>query len=131
MKDIAEIEHVQRKVTKCIRGYRHLSYTGRLRLLNLPTLKTRRQYFDMLECYKIVRGTVRSECRAVISLSENRTRGYHCKVTSLLPTARLNIRKHYFTERILTQWNSLPAEIVQLPSYNQFKNALRKHLNIN
>ena len=53
-----EVEHVQRKVTKCIRGFSDLSYPERLRQLNLPTLQTRRQYFDMLECYKIVHGMV-------------------------------------------------------------------------
>jgi len=130
LKDIAEVERVQRKVTKCIRGFSHLSYPERLRQLNLPTLQTRRQYFDMLECYKIVHGLVRSECHEVLALSENRTRGYHCKLTTLLPTARLNVRTHYFTERVLSKWNALPADVVQQPTYSQFKCSLRKHLEI-
>jgi len=130
LKDIAEVERVQRKVTKCIRGFSHLSYPERLRQLNLPTLQTRRQYFDMLECYKIVHGLVRSECHEVLALSENRTRGYHCKLTTLLPTARLNVRTHYFTERVLSKWNALPADVVQQSTYSQFKCSLRKHLEI-
>jgi len=131
VKDIADVKNVQRKVTKSIRGLSHLTYADRLRQLNLPTLETRRQYFDLLECFKIVHGTVRSECSTAISLSENRTRGYQSKVTSLIPTARSNVRKHFFAERVLTQWNSLPNEIVQLTSYRHFKSALRIHLSVN
>ena len=83
----------------------------------------------MLECYKIIHGIVRSECHDVLALSENRTRGYHCKLTNLLPTARLNVRTHYFTERV-SKWNALPAEVVQQLTYSQFKCSLRKHLAI-
>ena len=72
-KDIAEVENVQRKVTKSITGLSHLSYADRLRELNLPTLEIHRKNFDTLECFKIVHGTVRSECSTAISLSENRT----------------------------------------------------------
>ena len=129
-KDIAEVEHVQRKVTKCIRGLSHLSYAERLRQLNLPTLQTRRQYFDMLECYKVVHGLVRSECQTVVALSESRTRGFHCKLTSTLPHARLNVRKHFFLERALSQWNALPVEITQQQSFSLFKCALRNHFGV-
>ena len=53
-KDIAEVERVQRKVTKCISGLNHLPYEERLKSLDLPKLDTRRSYFDLLECYKII-----------------------------------------------------------------------------
>jgi ribonuclease P/MRP protein subunit RPP40 len=129
-KDIAEVEHVQRKVTKCIRGISHLSYDERLRSLDLPKLETRRLYFDMLECFKIVHNLTRSECQSVISLSELRTRGYHCRLKSALPPARTEIRKHFFLERALSQWNALPVEVVQQQTYSSFKLSLRKHLSV-
>lgn len=127
-KDIDEVERVQRKVTKCIRGISHLSYEERIRSLDLPKLETRRLYFDMLECYKIVHNLTRSECHSVISLSQLRTRGYHCRLKSTLPPARTELRKQFFLERALSQWNALPAEVVQQQAYNSFKQALRKHL---
>ena len=129
-KDIKEIEQVQRKVTKCIIGLKHVPYAERLRQLDLPTLQTRRLYFDMLECFKIVHGLVRSECSNSIALSERNTRGYHCKLTSSLPPARLNVRKHFFLERVLSHWNALPVEIIRQENYTDFKQLLRKHLSV-
>jgi len=129
-KDIAEIEQVQRKVTKRIIGLRDVPYVERLRRLNLPSLQTRRLYFDMLECFKIVHKLVRSDCSKYLALSERNTRGYHCKLTSSLPAARLNVRKHFFLERALSHWNSLPAEILRQQNYHEFKQLLRNHLHV-
>lgn len=129
-KDIAEIEQVQRKVTKRIKGFRNVPYVERLRRLNLPSLQTRRLYFDMLECFKVVHKSVRSDCSNYLALSERYTRGYHCKLTSSLPPARLNVRKHFFLERVLSYWNSLPVEILRQHNYIEFKKMLRIHLNV-
>ena len=39
-----------------VRGCKDLSYTERLKLLNLPTLKFRRLRGDMIEVFKILNG---------------------------------------------------------------------------
>ena len=129
-KDIAEVEQVQRRITKRIKSIQHLTYEARLRLLKLPTLEKRRIYFDLLECYKIVHGLVRSEISKVIALSEHNTRGYRCKLTSSSKTARLNVRKYFFSERVLSIWNALPVEALKHDNYDAFKLAIRKHLDV-
>lgn len=129
-RDIAELENVQRKVTKRIAGFRNLPYSTRLERLQLPSLEMRRLYFDLLECYKIVHGLVRSDCRASLTLSNHNTRGNNCMLDTNLPPARLNVRKYSFVERVLTHWNALPVEILRQSTLGHFKLALRNHLHV-
>ena len=124
-KDIAEIESVQRQLTKRIKEVRGESYTERLHRLELPSLEQRRLYFDLVECHKILHQTDVCNCASSLHLKTTNTRGHQL---ALIPSvARLLVRQHSFTHRVVNVWNALPAHIVSLPLHS-FKKAVREHL---
>ncbi len=58
--------------------------------------------------------------------SEERTRGHKYKLSKI--ACRLEVRKHFFSLRVVDAWNSLPATVTEAPTLNCFKNRLDKAL---
>ena len=118
-KDMQLIEKVQRRATKIVPSLRDLTYEDRLRKLKLPTLAFRRLRGDQIQVYKIMHGGQTLFVMADQSLS---TRGHSLKVRK--QRARLKLRNHSFTMRVVNTWNSLPESTVCAKSMNTFKNGL-------
>ena len=122
---IALIERVQKRATKMISSCKKLSYIDRLKYLHLPTMKFRRLRGDMIETYKILNGFYDTD--VVPSLPRNydsRTRGNSLKLLHMRP--RYDLRKYYFSSRVVGAWNALPDSVVLCQSINSFKNNLDK-----
>jgi hypothetical protein len=56
IKDIKELENVQRRATKMVPEIRHLSYEDRLTALDLSTLEERRLRGDLIQQFKLFKG---------------------------------------------------------------------------
>ena len=77
IRDIENIENVQRRATRLVPSLKSLDYPERLRRLKMPTLKYRRLRGDMIETYKITSGVYDREVTdGFLCLDANtRTRG--------------------------------------------------------
>lgn len=121
---IRKIERVQRRATKLIPSIKNLSYEDRLRRLKLPTLAFRRIRGDMIEAHKIITGKY-GENYNITLLQTNKdvnTRGNRYKLYQR--QSRLDIRKYFFSNRIVAVWNSLPDYVVKGDSTLLFKSRL-------
>ena len=117
--DIKAVERVQKRATKMITSLRQQPYIDRLRTLKLPSLEYRRRRGDMIQVYKIMYQKDRIDPDTFFQLAESTTRGHELKLNK--PRHNTNLRGQIFSHRIVTDWNSLPAEVVRAPSLNSFK----------
>jgi hypothetical protein len=120
--DIDKLEAVQRRATKIesLRGY---SYKERLKILNLPSLETRRRRGDLIQMFKIVKGKDKVNFHFQPQKFElDLGRGRHDERIRMQLT-KSRIRHHFFTNRVVNDWNSLTDK----DNINLFKNSIDKH----
>jgi ribonuclease P/MRP protein subunit RPP40 len=126
--DIDRVERVQRRFTKYLSNLRDVSYSHRLEILAIEPLELRRIRTDLSLVYQIVYGLIDLKFDDFFKWSnDHRTRGSHgLKLQSKVGRAEfsLNARFHYFSNRVVRQWNFLPSGVVLAPTLHRFKSGL-------
>jgi len=100
-----------------------LTYGNRLKALKLWTLEERRNRADLIEVFKLFRGISTLPFEIFFQLDmDKRTRGHSAK----LKKSRCNteLRRHFFSERVVNRWNSLKQATVEAAEVNSFKRLL-------
>ena len=99
-----------------------LNYCERLICCNLEPLEVRRIRQDITMVFKIIHGLVSLPVEDFFHFSAAATRGHSLKLCK--PPCSCDVRKHYFSLRVVDIWNSLDESVVSCKSLDSFKRKL-------
>ncbi|PKU43566.1 hypothetical protein llap_6142 [Limosa lapponica baueri] len=121
------LERVQRRAMKMIRVLEHPTYEDKLGELGLSSLQKRRLQGDLIVAFRYLKEAYRRDGEGLfVRECSKRTRGNGFKLKE--ERFILDIRKKFFTVRVVRHWNRLPREVVDAPSLEVFKARLDEAL---
>ena len=115
-----------------VSGLSATTYQGRLAELSLLSLEAPGTKYDLVQTFKIIHGHDRVDRRHWVSLvGSNPTRV--TRVTSdplniVRKNSNLDLRRHFFSLRVIEHWNNLDAEIKSAVSVSAFKEKIIPYL---
>jgi len=105
---------------------RQRDYDERLKSLNLWTLEERRNRQYLIEVFKMYKGFTRLSIDELFERDTNikGTRGHTLRLKK--KQSVMDVRRYFFSQRVVNRWNSLEQETVDVGSINSFKGWLDK-----
>jgi hypothetical protein len=126
VEDIKVLERVQRRASKHIACLSGLDYEERIRRMGLTTLEARRKRGDMILMYQIHHRLIDANLHFPLAPSvtvegpAGATRGHKQRMKRRATKCKQS--RHFFTNRVVIEWNLLPTYVVEARSVNEFKN---------
>ena len=109
-------------------GLEGRSYEDKLSELNMTTLVVRRKRFDLIQTFKILNGLDKVDYTTwftLVGYTPNRiTRNTSYNKNLVATYSSTDIRKNFFTNRVVSMWNSLPIDVKESRTLSMFKSRL-------
>ena len=107
-------------------GCKGKSYEQRLIKLSLTTLEQRHNLADMIQVYKVLNDKKNIYPEDFLTLNSRAGRNNSLKLYKKRNT--LEVRRHWFTSRVVDQWNNLLDVVVLSTDVNEFKGRFAYHM---
>ena len=126
--DKACLERVQQRAVAMVSGLAGREYEERLKELDMETLEERRHQMDMAQVYKILTGRDKVEVNRLLTMANSHGRNTRAAADARClrqNPGRLEIRRNFFTQRVVAPWNDVPSEIKPVSSVQAFTSNYR------
>ncbi len=126
--DVDELEKVQKKMVSAVTGLAGTTYEEKLAELGMLTLSARRAMLDLQQAYKIISKQEDLEPTTWFQNIGERNVGMRLAAggLNLAPgRARLECRRHFFSQRVVEPWNRLSCTTQGAKTLYEFKKKIR------
>ena len=120
---------VQTAVAAMVTNLRGKTYVERLAEMGMTTLENRRRRGDLIQMFRVMAGKDRVEPSTWFLPSQNREGAMSTRLTSGCLNVerkhgRTEVRKNFWSVRVVDTWNTLPDSVKSSPSVDIFKNSI-------
>ena len=127
-KDIDVLEKVQMKTVDRVVGLKGKTYQQKLKEVKLLSLCDRRKRGDLIQVWKKLHGKslMNESIHQLASINPRFTRRTNKPFNLAKPHGRLDIRRNFYSVRVVDEWNKLPTSIQNAATVDQFKEGYDK-----
>ena len=128
--DIDVLERIQKTAINLITNLQGRTYKDKLSELGLRSLRDRRIRLDLIQTFKIVHGFDRVDHSTWFKMVGDNvirpTRNTAYPKNIIGDRSNTEIRRNFFSNRVVPTWNALPTELKDSRSVGMFKSGLDK-----
>ena len=123
------LENVQRRAVRMVTNLQGQTYEERLAELGMVTLETRRNRGDMIQTFRIMSGIDQVDPQTWFTPNTQVVRGGAASTRSTTGLhniqekwASTDVRRNFFSLRVIKPWNTVPDKVKEATTVNAFKN---------
>ena len=123
------LEKVQRRAVSMVSNFRARNYEDKLVEAGMTTLEQRRERGDLIHMFRIMTGKDDVHYSTWFEKISDRVGGANTRAAAgylnVEPPANSGeVRRHFFSQRVAVNWNSLPDSVKKSETVYMFKNRL-------